>query len=284
MFGLRLDSRTYSHRSNGLNQGLCVRYPIRMAEDLLPFRTLADQELIDLIKGDVVRSHRMFTDEEARDLIARQLRVEGTFVLHSETAKKNGGDFDFDWVCVVEHDRFPRFVRHRCSLGLGQQQGKTKANKARDPWFNLEHVAMKARGNHIGSITDLITSCRAAGQEELARKLAKELQNALGSLKWQVQPDLKLVAEVRQQVHQAPWLRYKNERRVSDLALHVEAEKSDRIAYLYNHVRKQIEDLLSQPAPIEAFKGLVVGEQVTRETRKLPFYQAGLRRDGGPDR
>jgi hypothetical protein len=247
------------------SQGLCVRYPIRMADDLLPFRRLSDAELIDLVKKDVVRHQGAFTDREARDLIARQLQVEGTFVLHSETAKKNGGDYDFDWVCAIEQDRFPRFVKYRCSLGLGQQQGKTKANKARDPWFNLEHVAMKARGNHIGSITDLMTSCRAAGREDLALKLAKELQNALDSLKWQVQPDLRLVAEIRQQVHQATWLRYKNERRVSDLALHVEAEKTDRIGFLYNHVRKQIEDLLTQRAPIEAFKGLIVGEQITAE-------------------
>jgi hypothetical protein len=205
------------------------------------------------------------TETEAHDLIARQLRMEGTYVLHSETAKKNGGDFDFDWICVVEEDRFPRFVKDRFSRGLGQQQGKTKADKARDPWFNLEHVAMKARGNHIGSITDLMTSCRAAGREDLALQLAKELQNALDSLKWQVQPDLKLVAEIRQQVAQAAWLRYKNERRVSDLPLHLDTEKTDRIGHLYNHVRKQIEDLLTNKAPIEAFKALVVGEQVTRE-------------------
>jgi len=102
----------------------------------------------------------------------------------------------------------------------------------KDPWFNLEHVAMKARGNHIGSITDLMTSCRAVGQEELAAQLAKELQNALDSLKWQVQPDLKLVAEIRQQIRQAPWLRYKNERRVSDLPLHLEVEKTDRVTPL----------------------------------------------------
>ena len=247
------------------DQGLCVRYPIRMTEDLLPFRTLSERELIELVKSDVVRGSGVITENEARQLIARQLRIEGTFVLHSETAKKNGGDYDFDWVCVVEQDRFPRFVQHRCSRGLGKQYGKTKANKARDPWFNLEHVAMKARGNHIGSITDLMTSCRADGREDLALTLAKELQNALDSLKWQVQPDLKLVAEIRQQVHQAPWLRYKNERRVSDLPLHVEVEKTDRVGHLYNHVRKQIEDLLTQRAPIEAFKGLVVGEQVTRE-------------------
>ena len=85
---------------------------------------------------------------------------------------------------------------------------------------------MKARGNHIGSITDLMTSCRAAGREDLAAQSGAELQNALDSLKWQVQPDLKLVAEIRQQVRQAPWLRYKNERRVSDLPLHLDVAES----------------------------------------------------------
>src|SRR3954471_16885768 len=65
----------------GSSQGLCVRYPIRMAEDLLPFSTLSGEELIDLVKRDVVRSHRVLTDAEGRDLIVRQLRVEGTFVL-----------------------------------------------------------------------------------------------------------------------------------------------------------------------------------------------------------
>jgi hypothetical protein len=245
--------------------GLCVRYPIRMVDDLLPFGNLADDEILTQLNNDLCRRNCTLTDSEIRELVQRQLRLEGTYVLHSETAKKNGGDFDFDWVCVVEEDRFPRFVKDRFSRGLGQQQGKNKANKAKDPWFNLEHVAMKARGNHIGSITDLMTSCRAVGQEELAAQLAKELQNALDSLKWQVQPDLKLVAEIRQQVRQAPWLRYKNERRVSDLPLHLEVERTDRVGHLYNHVRKQIEDLLINKAPIEAFKALVVGEQVSRE-------------------
>jgi hypothetical protein len=205
------------------------------------------------------------TDTEIRELAQCQLRLEGSYVLHSETAKKNGGDFDFDWVCVVEENRFPRFVKDRIARGLGQQQGKNKAGKARDPWFNLEHVAMKARGNHIGSITDLMTSCRAAGHEDLAAQLALELQKALDSLKWQVQPNLKLVGGIRQQLRQAPWLRYKNERRVSDLPLHLEVECTDRVGHLYNQVRKQIEDLLINKAPIEAFKALVVGEQVDRE-------------------
>ena len=247
------------------NRGLCVRYPIRMVDDLLPFGNLSVDEIRAQLNSDLCRKDCTLTDSETRELVQRQLQLEGTYVLHSETAKKNGGDFDFDWVCVVEEERFPRFVKDRFSRGLGQQPGKNKASKARDPWFNLEHVAMKARGNHIGSITDLMTSCRAAGHEELAAELALELQKALDSLKWQVQPDLKLVAEIRQQVHQAPWLRYKNERRVSDLPIHLEVEKTDRVGHLYNHVRKQIEDLLINKAPIEAFKALVVGEQVTRE-------------------
>jgi len=245
--------------------GLCVRYPIRMADDLLPFENLSDEEIALHLNQDLCRNQCMLTSVEVHGVIQRQLRLQGTYVLHSETAKKNGGDYDFDWICVVEEDQFPRFVKDRFRRGLGQQQGKNKANKARDPWFNLEHVAMKARGNHIGSITDLMTSCRAAGREELAAQLARELQNALDSLKWQVQPDLKLVGEIRQQVSPAPWLRYKNERRISDLPLHLEVEKTDRVGHLYNHVRKQIEDLLTNKAPIEAFKALVVGEEVTRE-------------------
>jgi hypothetical protein len=245
--------------------GLCVRYPIRMVDDLLPFGNLTDDEIAGELNRDLCRAGSTLTESEIKDIVARQLRLEGAYVLHSETAKKNGGDYDFDWICVVEGDRFPRFVKDRFSRGLGAQAGKNKAAKARDPWLNLEHVAMKARGNHIGSITDLMTSCRAAGHVELAAKLAIELQKALDSLKWQVQPDLKLVAEIRQQVPQALWLRYKNERRVSDLPLHLEVEKTDRVGHLYNHVRKQIEDLLTTRAPIEAFKGLVVGEQVTRD-------------------
>jgi hypothetical protein len=250
------------------NRGLCVRYPIRMLEDLLPFENLSEEKINDRLSRHIAAQAANVSPEEISNLIANQLRMDGAYVLHSETAKKNGGDYDFDFVCVVEESRFPRFVNHRFSRGLGAQQGKNKRDKARDPWFNLEHVAMKARGNHIGSITDLMTSCRASGKEDLAQQLAQQLQNALDSLKWQVQPDLKLVSEIRQQVRQAPWLRHKNERRISDMPLHLDVEETDRIGKLYNHVRKEIDDLLANKTSVEAFKSLVVGEQVTREMLK----------------
>ena len=39
------------------------------------------------------------------NVVERQLRLEATLTIHSETAKRNGGDYDFDWVCVVEGDK-----------------------------------------------------------------------------------------------------------------------------------------------------------------------------------
>src|SRR5262249_19713287 len=200
----------------------------------------------------------------AEQIATNQVFLEGTYVLHSETAKRNGGDFDFDLVAVLEEERFPRFVRSRFSLAHEFQQQKTKRQKARSPYWNMEHVAMKARGNQIGMITDLKTSCLAAGRAELAYQLVTELQNALDNLKHDVEPNAKIIADIRQQVETAPWLRYKNERRISDLPLHLNVTDTDRIGKLYNYVRKEIEDLLANRLPVSEFKGLITGENVTR--------------------
>ncbi|MGH9571722.1 MAG: hypothetical protein ACRD4F_18930 [Candidatus Angelobacter sp.] len=245
-------------------RGLCVRYPIRMCEDLLPVEHLSQAELIVELTRILEQQGSKAACDLAEQIASRQLLLEGTYVLHSETAKKNGGDFDFDWICILEEDRFPRFVRKRFSLTNEFRQQKTKHRKARSPWWNLEHVAMKARGNQIGMITDLKTSCLAAGRTDLAYQLVAELQNALDSLKHEVGPDPKVIAEIRQQINPAPWLKHKNEPRISDLPIHLDVAETDRIGKLYNYVRKEIEDLLMNKLPIEEFKGLVSGEQVTR--------------------
>jgi len=156
-------------------------------------------------------------------------------------------------------------VRKRFNLTQEFHQQKMKLNKAKSPWWNLEHVAIKARGNQIGSITDLKTSCLAAGRSDLAYQLVTELQKALDSLKHGVEPDAKIIADIRQQISPAPWLRHKNEPAISGLPLHLDVAETDRIGILYNHVRKEIEDLLANKLPIEEFKGLVAGEQVTRQ-------------------
>ena len=245
-------------------RGLCVRYPIRMCEDLLPVEHIGSSELIMQLTRSLDEQGCRTSYDLAGQIATQQLLLEGTYTLHSEAAKKNGGDFDFDWICILEEDRFPRFVRKRFSLTNEFHQQKMKLRKAKSPWWNLEHVAIKARGNQIGMITDLKTSCLAAGRSDLAYQLVTELQKALDSLKHEVEPDAKIIADIRQQINPAPWLKYKNESRISDLPIHLDVDENDRIGKLYNHVRKEIEDLLTAKLPIEEFKGLVSGEEVTR--------------------
>lgn len=245
-------------------RGLCVRYPIRMCEDLLPIEHIGSSELVMQLNRSLDEQGCRTSHDLAGQIAAQQLLLEGTYVLHSEAAKKNGGDFDFDWICILEESRFPRFVRKRFSLTNEFHQQKMKLRKAKSPWWNLEHVAIKARGNQIGMITDLKTSCLAAGRSDLAYQLVTELQKALDSLKHEVEPDAKVIADIRQQVNPAPWLKYKNESRISGLPIHLDVDENDRIGKLYNHVRKEIEDLLTAKLPIEEFKGLVSGEEVTR--------------------
>jgi hypothetical protein len=230
----------------------------------LPVEHMSSAELLERLTHELRQQGCCLAQEVAGLTARQQLSLEGTYVMHSETAKKNGGDFDFDWICVVEEDRFPRFVRKRFALASEFCQQKTKLRKAKSPWWNLEHVAIKARGNQIGMITDLKTSCLAAGRTDLAYQLVTELQKALDSLKHEVQPDPQILADIRQQVNPASWLKYKNEHRISDLPIHLDVQESDRVGKLYNHVRKEIDDLLTSKLPIEEFKGLVAGEAVTR--------------------
>jgi len=131
---------------------------------------------------------------------------------------------------------------------------------------------MKARGNRIGSITDLKTSCIAAGRPDLAYKLVEQLQNALDSLKHRVEIDESVVSEIRKEVAPAPWLRYKRERRVSDLPAHLEVADTDKVGRLYNLLRKELGFLpdetgngFEEKMGIEDFRGLFSGEHVTRE-------------------
>src|SRR6185312_4446051 len=149
-------------------RGLCIRYPIRMCEDLLPVEHIAHQELTEMLARSLDGQGCRSAQDEAKQIFNQQLLLEGVYVLHSETAKKNGGDFDFDWICVLEENRFPRFVRKRFSFSGEFSEQKMKLRKAKSPWWNLEHVAIKARGNQIGMITDLKTSCLAAGRSDLA--------------------------------------------------------------------------------------------------------------------
>jgi len=110
------------------------------------------------------------------------------------TAKRNGGDFDFDTVCIMPSDQFPRFVAGRIAYGEQCRQQKTKLTKAKSPG-GTSAGRHEGAWNRIGSITDLKTSCLAAGRPDLAYKLVEQLQNALDSLKHRVEIDESVISE-----------------------------------------------------------------------------------------
>ncbi len=244
--------------SSSSDRSLCVRYPVRMKEDLLPMVHLHAEETATLLAAS-----EGLQIEHARTVVAQQLTLKGTYTLHSETAKLNGGDFDFDWVCAIESERFPLFVADRFALTKAHKVVKTKHERSKSPWFNLEFVALKSRGNQIGVITDLMSSCVAADRHDLLYELVAELQNKIDSLKHNVRADRTKLQAIRTEVGAAPWLSLKNAKTVSELPLSIEVKSSDRIGRLYNQLRKDIADLLDKPFPIEQFRGLITGDNIT---------------------
>src|SRR5207237_486140 len=123
-------------------RGLVVRYPIRMFEDLLPFRRMPIGEMV----GSIARAVQQETGIRLHpcqlvDLFEGQLSLKGTLTLNSKTAARNGGDFDFDMVCVVEGDKLPRFVEDRFSMKEQTPIQKEKLKKEKNTGWTLAQVA-----------------------------------------------------------------------------------------------------------------------------------------------
>ncbi|MGA8594032.1 MAG: hypothetical protein WB676_04750 [Bryobacteraceae bacterium] len=246
-------------------RGLVVRYPIRMKEDLLPVEPLALSELATIFERTLRANGAQLTSEEAVWLLERQIRLPGTLVLHSRKAKENGGDFDFDLVAFLEGSGFPKFVQSRFDLTDPYVVTKDKREKSKSAYFNFHRVAMKARGNEIGRITDLKTSCLAAGRRDLAYKLVKELQNALDSLKHGTGIDRELVNKIRNEVKPAPWLAFKKAKCVNDFPIALDTLSTDVIGRMYHLLRPHIDDLFTAVLPLQEFAGLVAGNPYTED-------------------
>ena len=142
--------------------------------------------------------------------------------------------------------RFPRWVEDRFNHRETFSNEKDKRKKRRSAWWNLPQVAVSAKGNEIGIITDLMTSCLAAGRPDLAELLAKELQAALDALKHGTMPNQDVIISVRKQVITAPWLRLKDEKRAGDLPLHLTVSPTDKIGRLYNVTSERTGRLLQR--------------------------------------
>jgi hypothetical protein len=259
--------KTSAIAATSCRRGLVVRYPIRMKEDLLPVTSLSAEDTVRLLTEELCRRGCQLSAERVAALAEEQLRLQGTLILHSETASRNGGDFDFDMVCLVEDSRFPRFVQDRFTYEEQHSATKTKNPKPPSPWWNLPQVAMQARGNQIGAITDLKTSCLAKGRPELARQLVDQLQNALDQLKHGTQPDQEVIRTIRNDVPAAPWLKLKQKRRIEDMDEHIEVDANDKVGKLYNFARKELGRFLGNGAvaPLSDFRGLIGGQSFTPE-------------------
>jgi hypothetical protein len=248
-------------------RGLVVRYPIRMKEDLLPVENLSAEDTVRLLAEHLRHRGCQLRAERVAAVAREQLQLRGTLILHSETAAKNGGDFDFDLVCLVEDSHFPRFVQDRFAYQEQHSAIKKKTPKPPSPWWNLPQVAMQARGNQIGAITDLKTSCLAKGRLDLAWELVDQLQNALDQLKHGTQPDQEVIRKIRNEVPIAPWLRLKQRRRIEDMDEHLEVDANDKVGKLYNFMRKEVGRFFGKAAtaPLSDFRGMIGGQSFTKE-------------------
>lgn len=255
--------------SLGSRRLLEVRYPIRAKDDLLPLKKLDAPDTVARLMNDLKRQGCSMSEPEAVErIVIGQLRLDHTITLHSKTAARNGGDYDFDTVCVVEDSRFPRWVEDRFNHRETFSNEKDKRKKKRSAWWNLPQVAVSAKGNEIGIITDLMSSCLASGRPDLAELLAKELQAALDALKHGTMPNQDVIISVRKQVITAPWLRLKDEKRVGSLPLHLTVNPMDKIGKLYNVIRKELDDFFSDVRPLADFRGLMVNGRFDREMYK----------------
>ncbi len=256
----------YVITSLGSRRLLEVRYPIRSKDDLLPLKNINAQDTAAWLMNDLQRQRCAMSETEASErIVCGQLRLDHTITLHSKTAAKNGGDYDFDIVCVVEESRFPRWIEDRFNHRETLSNEKDKRKKKHSAWWNLPQVAVSAKGNEIGVVTDLMSSCHAAGRPDLAEVLAKELQAALDALKHGTTPNQDLIVSVRKQVVTAPWLRLKEEKRVGDLPVHLTVSPTDKIGKLYNVIRKELDDFFSDVRPLADFRGLIVNGRFDRE-------------------
>jgi len=254
----------YGIGSVSTRRGLVVRYPIRMKEDLLPVELLSVEATVQTLERALRPTGCRMDLAQNADVVDRQLRLQGTFVLHSKTAERNGGGFDFGLMAVLPDSEFPRFVQSRFKMREEHRRHKDKQKKVKSPSWNLADVAMKARGNQIGGITNLISDSIAAGRLDRAYELVDQLQNALDSLKHNVTVDQAVIKWIRNEVLKTSWRDAKKARRISQMQMDVPVCATDIVGQLYNHVRKELGVLFEETLPLRDFGGMIRGETFTR--------------------
>src|SRR5439155_23493904 len=63
----------------------------------------------------------------------------------------------------------------------------------------------------------------------------------------------------------APWLRLEREDQVSRMPVSIEVEPTNKVGYLYNAVRSEVDDFFRTTLPISDFQGVISGATFTQE-------------------
>ena len=237
------------------DRNLCVRFPVRMAEDLLPMRNLPREVAIGML------IQRGLSIKLAKTVHATQLTLHGTYTLRADRAKTFGGDYDGDGVAVINSEQYPKFVEYRFGMVEKQQPEKKKAARQNSPWLNIYALASKAMGNRVGVITNTMSSALAAGMPDLAYELVSELQLEIDSLKHDTRCNLKRVQEIADAVGKPAWLEIdKKLKSVDDLPGRVKPlTESDLVARMYNVLYPELMEAIGEAKPIGNFAGLFLG-------------------------
>ena len=114
---------------------------------------------------------------------------EGSIGLGSELARKLDGDFDGDYVFVVQDPDVVAAVRELHQSAPPRLERGAKERK-QTPILGLERVAVENMGaTGIGSPTWLIAAALASDLPECVPELSDQVQSAVESMKWSTEVD-----------------------------------------------------------------------------------------------
>lgn len=242
-------------------QSLCVRYPVRMLADLLPMVNLTRDEVVDILC-----SKQGLEKETAEAITDGQILLESTYTLNSQKAKLNGGDFDFDVICVIDEDVYPKFVDQRFAYTPTMPSVvKTKGKRLKSPWWNLPAVALSATGNEIGSITNINSGAIANDRIDIHKGTSVEMQAEIDKMKHGGGANTALLNQWKKELIMPIWLDLKDPSSITQLPVQIDALPTDRIGYMYNRLRSAISIAFDTPMTLLQFAGIVTGHLPSKQ-------------------
>ena len=260
------------------DRSICIRFPVRMREDLLPVR-----HIHRTVAGRLLRMKFPHMPTQAiEEIIHRQLYLKHVHVLNGKYAKVFGGDFDFDLVYILSGVRYQKLVDWRFDYIKHEVSQPTKNKKKRESlWHQLGEICFDAMSNKVGRITNDIMSAIAVGRMDLVYVLAIELQEEVSGLKHDTSANMEVVENCERQIgNPARWIELLSKediRSFDDLPQQIEPlSDSDVIARYYNKLYAKALELVGEPKPLSEYSGLFHGQYGVRSISKQDYREASL--------